>query len=96
MGAPSAPHDVALYQLLAVNTIDMYSSGVTLQALGLPIRRWGAVIIDTVVCAVVTGLILFHGELQQGLRRVPAVHRGVAGAVVRHLDDRLRAARPEV
>jgi purine-cytosine permease-like protein len=40
----------------------MYSSGVTLQALGLPIRRWGAVILDTVVCAVVTGIILFHGN----------------------------------
>jgi NCS1 family nucleobase:cation symporter-1 len=52
----------AIFQLLSINTIDMYSSGVTLQALGLPIRRWGAVIIDTVVCAVVTGIILFHGN----------------------------------
>ena len=40
----------------------LYSSGVTLQALGLPIKRWGAVIMDTVVCAVVTGIILFHGN----------------------------------
>jgi nucleobase:cation symporter-1, NCS1 family len=52
----------AIFQLLAINTIDMYSSGVTLQALGIPVRRWGAVIIDTVVCAVVTGIILFHGN----------------------------------
>ena len=52
----------AVFQLLAINTIDMYSSGVTLQALGLPVRRWGAVIIDTVVCAVVTGIILFQGN----------------------------------
>ena len=52
----------AIFQLLAINTIDMYSSGVTLQALGLPVRRWGAVILDTVVCAVVTGIILFHGD----------------------------------
>ena len=52
----------AILQLLAINTIDMYSSGVTLQALGVPVRRWGAVIIDTVVCAVITGLILFHGN----------------------------------
>ena len=51
-----------IVQLLAINTIDMYSSGVTLQALGVPVRRWGAVIIDTVVCAVVTGIILFHGN----------------------------------
>ena len=52
----------AIFQLLSINTIDMYSSGVTLQALGVPVRRWGAVIIDTVVCAVVTGVILFHGN----------------------------------
>ncbi len=52
----------AIFQLLSINTIDMYSSGVTLQALGLPVRRWGAVIIDTVICAVVTGIILFHGN----------------------------------
>jgi purine-cytosine permease-like protein len=52
----------AVIQLLAINTIDMYSSGVTLQALGVPVKRWGAVIIDTVVCAVITGIILFHGN----------------------------------
>ena len=52
----------AIIQLLSINTIDMYSSGVTLQALGVPVKRWGAVIIDTVVCAVVTGIILFHGN----------------------------------
>jgi nucleobase:cation symporter-1, NCS1 family len=55
----------AILQLLAINTIDMYSSGVTLQALGVPVRRWGAVIIDTVVCAVVTGIILFHGNFSK-------------------------------
>jgi purine-cytosine permease-like protein len=49
----------AVFQLLAINTIDLYSSGVTLQALGLPVRRWGAVIIDTVVCAGVTAAIVF-------------------------------------
>jgi purine-cytosine permease-like protein len=52
----------AIFQLLTINTIDMYSSGVTLQALGVPVKRWGAVIVDTVVCAVVTGIILFHGN----------------------------------
>jgi len=52
----------AIFQLLAINTIDLYSSGVTLQALGIPIKRWGAVIIDTVVCAVVTGIVLFQGN----------------------------------
>jgi nucleobase:cation symporter-1, NCS1 family len=52
----------AVIQLFAINTIDLYSSGVTMQALGVPIKRWGAVLVDTVVCAVVTGIILFHGN----------------------------------
>ncbi len=49
----------AVFQLLAINTIDMYSSGVTLQALGLPAKRWVTVIIDTVICAAVTAYIVF-------------------------------------
>ncbi|MGD0704049.1 MAG: cytosine permease [Trebonia sp.] len=52
----------AIAQLLAINTMDLYSSGVTLQALGVPVKRWGAVIIDSVVCGVVVGIILFHGN----------------------------------
>jgi len=52
----------AIFQLLSINTIDMYSSGVTLQAMGVPVRRWGAVIIDTAVSAAVTGIIVFHGN----------------------------------
>jgi nucleobase:cation symporter-1, NCS1 family len=54
----------AIVQLLAINTIDMYSSGVTLQALGLPAKRWIAVIIDTVVCGVVVGFVLFKGNFR--------------------------------
>jgi nucleobase:cation symporter-1, NCS1 family len=49
----------AIFQLLAINTIDMYSSGVTLQALGLPAKRWVAIVIDTVVCGAVTAYIVF-------------------------------------
>jgi nucleobase:cation symporter-1, NCS1 family len=49
----------AVFQLLAINTIDMYSSGITLQALGLPAKRWVTVIIDTVICAGVTAYIVF-------------------------------------
>ncbi len=52
----------AILQLLAINTVDLYSSGVTLQALGVPVKRWGAVIIDSVVCGVVVGIIVFHGN----------------------------------
>ena len=52
----------AILQLLTINTMDLYSSGVTLQALGVPVKRWGAVLIDSVVCGVVVGIILFHGN----------------------------------
>ena len=52
----------AILQLLAINTVDLYSSGVTLQALGVPVKRWGAVIIDSVVCGVVIGIFVFHGN----------------------------------
>jgi purine-cytosine permease-like protein len=55
----------AIFQLLAINTIDLYSSGVTLQALGVPIKRWLAVFVDIAVCAVVTYFILFHGNFSK-------------------------------
>ncbi len=57
----------AIVQLFAINTIDLYSSGVTLQALGVPVKRWGAVIIDTVIVAIVTGLVLFNGNFYDDL-----------------------------
>jgi purine-cytosine permease-like protein len=58
---------LAIVQLFAINTIDLYSSGVTLQALGLPVKRWGAVVIDTVIVAIVTALVLFHGDFYHDL-----------------------------
>ncbi|MDA8070593.1 MAG: cytosine permease [Actinomycetota bacterium] len=58
---------LALPQLFAINTIDLYSSGVTLQALGLPVKRWGAVIIDTVVAGAVTALVIFKGNFYTDL-----------------------------
>ena len=40
----------AIFQLFAINSVDLYSSGVTLQSLGLHLKRWQCVIIDTIVC----------------------------------------------
>ncbi|MGP8161674.1 MAG: purine-cytosine permease family protein [Candidatus Dormibacteria bacterium] len=54
---------VAIFQLFAINTIDMYSSGVTLQAIGIPVKRWGCILIDTIVSGVVTGLVIFQGKV---------------------------------
>ena len=54
---------VAILQLFSINTIDMYSSGVTLQAIGIPLKRWGCILIDTVVSGAVTALVVFKGSL---------------------------------
>ena len=37
----------AIVQLFAVNSLDLYSSGVTLQALGVQVKRYQAVLVDT-------------------------------------------------
>lgn len=50
---------LAIPQLFAINTLDLYSSGVTLQALGIPVRRWGAVIIDTIVAGAATAVVIY-------------------------------------
>jgi purine-cytosine permease-like protein len=53
---------VAIVQLFAINSMDLYSSGVTLQALGLPIKRWNAVLIDTVIgCGITTYAVFSAG-----------------------------------
>lgn len=58
---------LVLPQLFAINSLDLYSSGVTLQALGLPVKRWGAVIIDTLVAGGVTALVIFKGNFYTDL-----------------------------
>jgi NCS1 family nucleobase:cation symporter-1 len=58
---------LALPQIFAINTLDLYSSGVTLQALGIPVKRWGAVIIDTIVAGGVTALVIFKGNFYTDL-----------------------------
>jgi purine-cytosine permease-like protein len=58
---------LALPQLFAINSIDMYSSGVTLQAIGLPLKRWGCVLVDTVISGAVTVLIVLKGHFYSDL-----------------------------
>jgi NCS1 nucleoside transporter family len=58
---------LALPQLFAINTLDMYSSGVTLQALGVPLKRWGCVLVDTIIAGAVTALIIFKGKFYTDL-----------------------------
>jgi purine-cytosine permease-like protein len=44
----------AALQLFCINSLDMYSSGVTLQAIGIPVKRYQAVLIDCVIALGVT------------------------------------------
>jgi NCS1 nucleoside transporter family len=53
---------LAIPQLFAINSIDMYSSGVTLQAIGIPVKRWGCVLIDTIISGGITALVIFKGN----------------------------------
>jgi nucleobase:cation symporter-1, NCS1 family len=49
-------------QMIALNAVDLYSSGVTLQAIGIRVSRWQAVALDGVICAVVGLLVVLSGS----------------------------------
>jgi nucleobase:cation symporter-1, NCS1 family len=54
----------AIVQIFAVNSLDLYSSGVTLQALGLGVKRYQAVLIDTVICCGITIYAIFDSSFK--------------------------------
>jgi nucleobase:cation symporter-1, NCS1 family len=58
----------AMVQLFAINSLDLYSSGVTLQALGVRVKRYQAVIIDSVICLGVTTYALFDSSFSTYLK----------------------------
>jgi len=58
---------LALPQLFSINTLDMYSSGVTLQAIGIPVKRWVCVLIDTIISGGVTALVIYKGNFYTDL-----------------------------
>jgi purine-cytosine permease-like protein len=53
---------VAIVQLFAINTIDLYSSGVTLQSLVPGLKRVQCVAIDTVVCGLFAAYAIFSSR----------------------------------
>lgn len=55
----------AIVTLFAVDTTEMYSSGLTLQTLGVPLKRWQCVIIDLVICAALTLVVLFSNSFNR-------------------------------
>lgn len=58
---------LALPQLFSINTLDMYSSGVTLQAIGIPLKRWGCVLVDTIISGGITALVIYKGNFYTDL-----------------------------
>jgi NCS1 family nucleobase:cation symporter-1 len=59
---------VGIVQLFAVNSLDLYSSGVTLQALGIRIARWQAVFVDTAICLALTSYAVFDSSFSTLLK----------------------------
>jgi purine-cytosine permease-like protein len=57
-----------MLQLFAINSLDLYSSGVTLQALGVRVRRWQAVGIDTVIACGLTIYAVFDSSFSTLLK----------------------------
>jgi purine-cytosine permease-like protein len=52
----------AVVQLFGINSLDLYSSGVTLQALGLRWKRYQCVLLDSAICLVVTTYAVFNSH----------------------------------
>jgi len=59
---------LAIAQLFAINSLDLYSSGVTLQALGVRIRRNQAVLLDCVLAGTVTMVAIFNTSFNTYLK----------------------------
>ena len=57
----------AIVQIFGINSLDMYSSGVTLQAIGAPVKRYQAVLIDCVIALGVTMYAIFSASFTQYL-----------------------------
>jgi NCS1 family nucleobase:cation symporter-1 len=51
-----------IVQLFAINSLDLYSSGLTLQAIIPKIKRWQCVLLDTGVAAALTAAVIFSGN----------------------------------
>jgi len=58
----------AIVQLFGINSLDLYSSGVTLQALGLRLKRYHAVLLDSVICLGITFYAVFDAHFSTLLK----------------------------
>jgi purine-cytosine permease-like protein len=53
---------LAIVSIYAVNTVVLYSSGLSMQAYGVKVKRWLAVCIDLGICTVLTFLVILNGH----------------------------------
>jgi purine-cytosine permease-like protein len=53
---------LVLVQLFAINSLDLYTSGLTLQAIVPRVRRWQTVLLDTVVAGALTAWTVFSSS----------------------------------
>lgn len=53
---------LAIISLYAVNTVDLYSSGLNLQAIGVKIRRWQAVCVDLAIATILLFFVVFSSR----------------------------------
>ena len=56
---------IAIFQLFTINSVDLYSSGVTLQSLGIHLKRYHCVMIDTVVSGGFAAYVIFSQHFSQ-------------------------------
>lgn len=59
---------MAIAQLFAINSLDLYSSGVSLQAMGLRLRRSHAVLLDGVIAGSLTTWVTFASTFADFMR----------------------------
>ena len=45
--------------LFSVNSVDLYSSGLSLQTMGISLKRWQCVVIDIVLCVIIGAVTIF-------------------------------------
>jgi nucleobase:cation symporter-1, NCS1 family len=50
---------IILFQLFAINSLDLYTSGLTLQSVIPAIKRWQCVLLDTIVAGILTAVTVF-------------------------------------
>jgi purine-cytosine permease-like protein len=58
---------VGLAQLMCVNALDLYSSGLTLQALGIRLARSKAVVLDTIIAGSLTAAVVLSATFDKAL-----------------------------